>query len=237
MKKINTLILVLFSQFLFSQKLIKEIVSFHKNGLIEEVNYKNDNLEIVKKEYYSDDGDLMIFYNYDPITKKKDGEFKFFSSKGFYKQDVKEVKVTIIESMETDQEKIVEIEEVEIEEEYDDIDVPSAVVEDVPIFPGCERFKKSERRKCFQEQMNNHISENFRYPDIALDMGIQGRVYVSFIISKDGSITDIRTRGPDKNLENEALIIISKLPRMIPGKQRGRAVRVPYSTSITFKLN
>ena len=67
-------------------------------------------------------------------------------------------------------------------------------------------------------------------------MGIQGRVFVQFTIGKDGSITGIRTRGPDKNLEKEADRIISKLPRMTPGKQRGRPVRVPFSVPITFKL-
>ena len=79
-------------------------------------------------------------------------------------EDEEEVEETVIESTETDQEEIVEIEEVEIEEEYDDIDVPFAVIEDVPIYPGCERVKKSERRKCFQEQMLSliHISEPTR---------------------------------------------------------------------------
>ena len=67
-------------------------------------------------------------------------------------------------------------------------------------------------------------------------MGIQGRVYVQFVIAKDGSITSVRMRGPDKNLEKEAQRIISKLPRMTPGKQRGRAVRVPFSIPITFRL-
>ena len=67
-------------------------------------------------------------------------------------------------------------------------------------------------------------------------MGIQGRVFVNFIISKDGSITDIKMRGPDKNLEKEAKRIISLLPQMIPGKQRGRPVRVPFSIPITFPL-
>ena len=62
--------------------------------------------------------------------------------------------------------------------------------------------------------MNKHIRKNFRYPEIAQEMGIQGRVYVNFIISKDGSITNIRMRGPDKNLEAEAQRIISKLPKM-----------------------
>jgi protein TonB len=67
-------------------------------------------------------------------------------------------------------------------------------------------------------------------------MGIQGRVYVNFIISRDGSIIHIRMRGPDKNLEKGAQRIISKLPKMIPGKQRGRTVRVPFSIPITFRL-
>jgi len=151
-------------------------------------------------------------------------------------EDEEEVEETVIESTETNEDEIIEVEEVEIEEEFDDVDVPFAVIEDVPIFPGCEKVAKSERRKCFQEQMNKHIRRNFRYPEIAQEMGIKGRVYVNFIISKDGSISNIRMRGPDKNLEKEAQRIISKLPSMIPGKQRGRAVRVPFSIPITFRL-
>ena len=149
-------------------------------------------------------------------------------------EDEEEIEETVIESTETDEEEIIEV--VEVIEEYEDIDVPFAVIEDVPIFPGCERVKKSERRSCFQEQMNKHIKRNFRYPEIAQEMGIQGRVYVNFIISKNGSITNIRMRGPDKNLEKEAQRIIAKLPRMTPGKQRGRPVRVPFSIPITFRL-
>ena len=118
----------------------------------------------------------------------------------------------------------------------DPIEVPYILVQDSPLFPGCEYVKKSERRKCFQEKIQRHIARNFRYPEIAQEMGIQGRVYVQFIISKDGSITGIRTRGPDKNLEKEANRIISKLPTMTPGKQRGRPVRVPFSIPITFRL-
>jgi len=150
-------------------------------------------------------------------------------------EDEEEVEETVIESTETDQDEII-IEEIEVEEEFEDIDVPFAVIEDVPIFPGCESVAKSQRRACFQEQMNKHIRRNFRYPEIAQEMGIQGRVYVNFIIAKDGSITNIRMRGPDKNLENEAQRIISRLPQMTPGKQRGRPVRVPFSIPITFRL-
>ena len=150
-------------------------------------------------------------------------------------EDEEEVEETVIESTETDQDEII-IEEIEVEDEFEDIDVPFAVIEDVPIFPGCESVAKSQRRACFQEQMNKHIRKNFRYPDIAQEMGIQGRVYVNFIIAKDGSITNIRMRGPDKNLENEAARIIGRLPKVTPGKQRGRAVRVPFSIPITFRL-
>jgi protein TonB len=151
-------------------------------------------------------------------------------------EDEEEVEETVIESTETDEDEIIEVEEVEIEEDDLDVDVPFAVIEDVPIFPGCERVKKSKRRECFQEKMNKHIRKNFRYPEIAQEMGIQGRVYVNFIIGKNGEITNIRMRGPDKNLEKEAQRIISKLPTMTPGKQRGRPVRVPFSIPITFRL-
>ncbi|MEC7869653.1 MAG: energy transducer TonB [Bacteroidota bacterium] len=149
-------------------------------------------------------------------------------------EDEEEIEETVIESTETDQEEIVEVEV--LEEEFEDVDVPFAIIEDVPIYPGCENVPKSKRRDCFQEQINKHIRRNFRYPEIAQEMGIQGRVFVSFIISKDGTISNIRKRGPDKNLEREAERIISKLPKMTPGKQRGRAVRVPFSIPITFRL-
>ena len=87
-------------------------------------------------------------------------------------EDEEEVEETVIESTETNEDEIIEVEEVEIEEEFEDVDVPFAVIEDVPIFPGCEKVAKSERRNCFQEQMNKHIRKNFRYPEIAQEMGI-----------------------------------------------------------------
>jgi len=150
-------------------------------------------------------------------------------------EDEEEVEETVIESTETSQEEeVIEIEEVEVEEVEEDISVPFAVIEDVPVFPGCENAK--DKKACFQEQMQDHIRKNFRYPEIAQEMGVQGRVSVIFVIQKDGSIGNIRMRGPDKNLEAEAMRIIQKLPKMTPGKQRGRPVKVPFSIPITFKL-
>ncbi|NNJ89620.1 MAG: energy transducer TonB [Eudoraea sp.] len=150
-------------------------------------------------------------------------------------EDEEEVEETVIESTETSQEEeIIEVDDVEVEEDDLDVDVPFAVIEDVPVFPGCEGA--SDKRACFNEMMQKHIIKNFRYPEIAQEMGVQGRVNVMFTIQKDGSIGNIRYRGPDKNLEAEALRIIEKLPKMTPGKQRGRAVRVPFSIPIVFKL-
>lgn len=150
-------------------------------------------------------------------------------------EDEAEVEETVIESTETSQEEeIVEVDDVIVEEVEEDVDVPFAVIEDVPIFPGCENEK--DKRACFNSMIQKHIGKNFRYPEIAQEMGVQGRVSVMFVIQKDGSIGNIRMRGPDKNLEAEAARIIGKLPKMTPGKQRGRAVRVPFSIPINFKL-
>ncbi len=149
-------------------------------------------------------------------------------------EDDKEVEETVIESTESTQDKVVEVSDVVVEEVDEDLDIPFAVIEDVPVFPGCENSK--DKRACFNEMMQKHIAKNFRYPEIAQEMGVQGRVNVMFVIQKDGTIGNVRMRGPDKNLEAEAARIIGKLPTMTPGKQRGRAVRVPFSIPITFKL-
>ena len=151
-------------------------------------------------------------------------------------EDEEEVEETVIESTETDEDEIIEVEDVAIEEESEDVDVPFAIIEDAPIYPGCEKVAKSKRKTCFQEKINKHIKKTFRYPEIAQEMGIQGKVLTTFIIDKEGNITNIRMRAPDKSLEKEAHRIISSLPRMTPGKQRGRPVRVPFSIPITFRL-
>ncbi|NCO62598.1 MAG: energy transducer TonB [Flavobacteriales bacterium] len=154
-------------------------------------------------------------------------------------EDVVEIEETIIESTESNQsDKIAEpvsVAEVAVEDVEEDVEVPFAVIEDIPVFPGCETGSKREKRACFQAKMEEHIAKNFHYPEQALDLGIQGKVFVIFVIDKDGYVTGIRSRGPDKILEKEAERIIKLLPRMIPGKQRGRPVKVPYSVPIVFK--
>jgi TonB family protein len=113
--------------------------------------------------------------------------------------------------------------------------VPFGLVEQVPVFPGCENAE--DTRACFNQHMQEHIRKNFRYPQEAIDQGIQGRVNILFTIDQSGKVTGIRKRGPSEYLENEAVRIIEKLPQMKPGMQQGAAVQVPYSIPITFSLS
>ncbi|MCL5128811.1 MULTISPECIES: energy transducer TonB [unclassified Algibacter] len=155
-------------------------------------------------------------------------------------EDVAEIEETVFESTETGQddaisEHIVAVGDVIVEKYEEEAEVAFAVIEDVPVFPGCEGLSKKQTKDCFQKKMQEHVVKNFTYPQTALDMGIQGRVSVVFIIDTDGNTTNIRSRGPDKVLEKEAERIIGKLPKMKPGKQRGKPVKVAYAVPIFFK--
>jgi protein TonB len=155
--------------------------------------------------------------------------------------DVKEVEETVIESSETNQteaiaERVVKVAEVKVAQVEEEVEVAFAVIEDVPVFPGCEGLSKSETKDCFQRKVQEHVVKNFRYPETALEMGIQGRVSVIFMIDSKGYTTNVRSRGPDKILEAEAERIISLLPKMQPGKQRGKPVKVSYAVPIFFKF-
>jgi len=146
---------------------------------------------------------------------------------------------TFIEPNDVNQDsKVADIEDVAVAEEEITEEIPIVLVENAPVFPGCENEKTEEdKRDCFQAMVQKHIRKNFRYPDPAKEMGLQGRVSIMFTIEKDGSIDNVRLRGPHKSLEEEAARIISKLPTMKPGQQRGVPVKVSYSLPITFKLN
>ena len=122
-----------------------------------------------------------------------------------------------------------------------DVDVPFTILEDVPLFPGCENVKGAEnQRKCFGEQISKHVIKYFSYPSKAQEDNIQGRVIVQFIIDKTGTVTNLRIKGTGKPgselLEAEAERIIKKLPKFTPGRQRGKPVSVSYAQPIFFKL-
>lgn len=110
-----------------------------------------------------------------------------------------------------------------------------AYTEEVPIFPGCENA--SDKKDCFRDKIQEHIIKHFNYPKEAQDKGIEGRVNIIFTIAEDGQITNIRKQGPHPLLENEAVRMIERLPKMKPGKHKGKVVKVPFSIPITFKLS
>nr|WP_321230628.1 energy transducer TonB [uncultured Psychroserpens sp.] len=154
-------------------------------------------------------------------------------------EDEKEIEETVIESTETDQtEEIVEVEEIEVEEVEEDIDVPFNVIENVPIFPGCENEKGNNAKKqCMSDKISKFVNKKFD-TDLASELGLSGRqrINVIFKIDKTGNIVGIQARAPHPGLEKEAKRVIGLLPKMKPGKQRGKPVNVPYSLPILFQV-
>lgn len=153
-------------------------------------------------------------------------------------EDEVEVEETVIESTETSQEEeIVEVEEVFVEEVEEDIEVPFAVIENVPVFPGCESGNNEAKKACMNEKMSSFISKKFN-TDLAGELGLSGiqKISVFFKIDKTGEIVDIKARAPHPRLEQEAIRVVGLLPKMQPGKQRGKAVRVPYYLPIKFQV-
>ena len=151
-------------------------------------------------------------------------------------EDEDEAEETVIESSETNQEEeIVEVEAIEVDEVEEDVEVPFSVIENVPEYPGCEKGTNSEKRKCMSKAIEKFIQKKFN-TDLANDLGLTGkqRISVIFKIDKNGNVTGVRSRAPHPLLEKEAERVVNLLPKMKPGRQRGRAVVVPYSLPITF---
>ena len=112
------------------------------------------------------------------------------------------------------------------------------VVEDMPRFPGCEdSSNKDERKKCAEQKMLEYIYKNIKYPAIARENGVEGTVVITFVVEKDGTITDARAaRDIGAQCGQEALRVVESMPKWVPGKQRGRAVRVQFNLPVKFKL-
>ena len=99
------------------------------------------------------------------------------------------------------------------------------VVEQMPSFPGG------------MGALMSWLSQNIKYPVIAAENGVQGRVIVQFVVEKDGSITDVKVaKSVDPSLDKEAARVVGSMPHWIPGKQNGSAVRVKYTVPVTFRL-
>jgi len=116
------------------------------------------------------------------------------------------------------------------------------VVEQMPRFPGCEdEGSKEEKDACAQKKLLEYIYKNVKYPAIARENGIQGRVVLQFVVEKDGSITDINVvRDIGAGCGEEAQRVVESMNNMpqkwTPGKQRGKSVRVQFTLPVSFKL-
>ncbi|MCF8363236.1 MAG: energy transducer TonB [Prolixibacteraceae bacterium] len=129
------------------------------------------------------------------------------------------------ESTEADDETIIDAVPVIDDEEEEEDEQVFVVVEDMPQFPGGDL--------ALRKWIANHID----YPVIAAENGIQGKVYITFVVDKDGGISNARVaRGVDPSLDQEALRVVNSLPKWKPGMQRGKPVRVSYTVPINFQL-
>lgn len=155
-------------------------------------------------------------------------------------EDEVEVEETVIKSTETEMEtEIVEVEEVEVVEVEEDLEVPFSVIENVAVFPGCEKKKGNVAKKdCMNTKVGKFINKKFN-TDLASDLGLppgKKRIFVSFKVNKNGNIVQVTARGPHPGLEKEAKRVIGLLPKMKPGRQRGKAVVMPFSIPIVFQV-
>ena len=119
----------------------------------------------------------------------------------------------------------------------DNVEVSFSTVENVPIFPGCDKGNNAERRKCMSQKITKFVQKEFNV-NIARNLGLYGRQRISVIfkINKKGNVVGVRARAPHPNLKKEAIRVVNMIPKMKPGMQLGKAVIVPYSLPIIFQV-
>ena len=158
-------------------------------------------------------------------------------------EDDLDVEEDLIQSTETNQdskvEVIIPVSAVEYEEEDEEVEnVPFMIVEQIPVYPGCENIKDKDRqKKCLNDKIHALYAKEFK-TEIGSELGLTGfhRIYVGFRINEKGEVAEIQTRAPHKRLEAEAERVAKLIPKMAPGKQRGRPVGVKYSLPIVFEM-
>lgn len=154
----------------------------------------------------------------------------------------------VLEVVENDEEDIPELEIEDLDEDMDLEEIPEVPmeepleaidfikVEQKPVFPGCEDEPKDKQTECFGKMVNNHVMNNYTVPDIAIQHGITGKVYVQFTVGADGKVTDVIVlKGPHKLLNDEAVRAVKTLPTMTPARQTGRAIPVKFVVPVNIK--
>lgn len=156
-------------------------------------------------------------------------------------EDDVEIEEVVIENTETsEEEEIVEVEEVaeEVGVVEQIAEVPFAIIESVPVYPGCEKMKTNDdRKKCMNEKIKRFVDKNFD-TGLANELGLEGKqkITVQFKIDSKGNVVGVQSRAPHPRLKEEAADVINKLPKMTPGMQRGKAVTVVYALPIIFQV-
>lgn len=119
--------------------------------------------------------------------------------------------------------------------ETEEEDIPFMIVEEMPGFGPCANLSGQERDQCTQIEITKYISTYTKYPPIAKDAGIQGTVFVYFVVGKDGKVRDCKVLRPvDPRLDEEALRVVQSFPDFEPGRQQGKPVSVQYTTAVKF---
>jgi protein TonB len=138
-----------------------------------------------------------------------------------------DVEVEDIEiNADVDQNEVIE-EYVPVEVEEEDVQEQEIfqIVEEMPAYPGGD------------QKLMEYVAKNIKYPQIARETGIQGRVFVGFVVEPDGSVSNVKVlRGIGGGCDEEAMRVVKSMPKWKPGKQRGKAVRVSYMLPVNFKL-
>jgi len=152
--------------------------------------------------------------------------------------DEKNIDETLVESSEIDEDtEILDVEDVVVDDIEEDVEVPFSFIENVPIFPGCEKGNNDAKRNCMSKKIKKFIQKKFN-TELAEDLGLTGRQRISVIfkIDKKGEVVGVQSRAPHPKLEREAARVINMLPKMKPGQQRGEPVTVSYSLPIVFQV-
>jgi len=119
-------------------------------------------------------------------------------------------------------------------DEYIPIEIDEEVVEEAPIFSVVESMPEFPNG---MQELYVYLGNNIKYPVMAKESGIQGKVYVTFVVERDGSITDVKVlRGIGGGCDEEAVRVVAAMPKWKPGKQRGKPVRVQYNLPVRFTL-
>ena len=140
-------------------------------------------------------------------------------------------------SFSQEKEKTVVVNDVQIIDLNSEI-IPLTIVEQAPAFPNCKGIAVEKSQECFQTELMNHLKNNFRYPELAMEENIQGRFIAKFIIDENGTVIIQEIVGPNEAeiLREEVKRIVLKLPKFEPAKPKGNIVKVKHSLPLTFKL-